>query len=106
MPQNLTFPVQPDPISGMHCWHQKVTLQKAEPGDRYGDVFVDTQRAHEVYKRWLAKTRGGPDPGGLRRPLWMNRPLRPTLEAFYVPAASRGESGRATPCRAKRRGIT
>ena len=32
MPQNLTFPVQPDPISGMHCWHQKVTLQKAEAG--------------------------------------------------------------------------
>ncbi|MEW5989292.1 MAG: molybdopterin-dependent oxidoreductase, partial [Chloroflexota bacterium] len=24
--QNLTFPVQPDPISGMHCWHQKVTV--------------------------------------------------------------------------------
>jgi len=20
--QNLTFPVQPDPASGMHCWHQ------------------------------------------------------------------------------------
>jgi hypothetical protein len=25
------LPVQPDPISGMHCWHQKVTLQKASP---------------------------------------------------------------------------
>ena len=24
--QNLTFPVQPDPISGQHCWHQKVTI--------------------------------------------------------------------------------
>ena len=23
--QNLTFPVQPDPVSGQHCWHQKVT---------------------------------------------------------------------------------
>src|SRR5712664_1481343 len=22
--QNLTFPVHPDPISGMHCWHQAV----------------------------------------------------------------------------------
>lgn len=93
VPQNLTFPVQPDPISGMHCWHQKVTLQKAEPGDRYGDVFVDTERSHEVYKRWLAKTRGGPGPGGLRRPLWMNRPLRPALDAFYV------ERGAATPSR-------
>jgi anaerobic selenocysteine-containing dehydrogenase len=97
VPQNLTFPVQPDPISGMHCWHQKVKLQKAEPGDRYGDVFVDTQRSHEVYKRWLAKTRGGPGPGGLRRPLWMNRPLRPTLEAFYVKGAAGGPGRDAVP---------
>jgi hypothetical protein len=22
--QNLTFPVHPDPVSGQHCWHQKV----------------------------------------------------------------------------------
>jgi anaerobic selenocysteine-containing dehydrogenase len=84
VPQNLIFPVQPDPISGMHCWHQKVTLQKAGANDRYGDVFVDTERAHEVYKRWLGMTRRGPGPGGLRRPLWMNRPLRPTAGAFYV----------------------
>jgi anaerobic selenocysteine-containing dehydrogenase len=97
VPQNLTFPVQPDPISGMHCWHQKVTLQKAEPGDRYGDVFVDTQRAHEVYKRWLAKTRGGPDATGLRRPLWMNRPLRPALDAFYVQGAPGGPGRDAVP---------
>jgi anaerobic selenocysteine-containing dehydrogenase len=88
VPQNLTFPVQPDPISGMHCWHQKVTLQRAEPGDRYGDVFVDTELSHEVYKRWLAKTRAAPGPGGLRRPLWLNRPLRPAADAFYFPVAS------------------
>jgi anaerobic selenocysteine-containing dehydrogenase len=97
VPQNLTFPVQPDPISGMHCWHQKVTLQKAEAADRYGDVFVDTERAHEVYKRWLAKTRGGPGPGGLRRPLWMNRPLRPTLDAFYIQGAAGGPGRDAVP---------
>jgi anaerobic selenocysteine-containing dehydrogenase len=97
VPQNLTFPVQPDPISGMHCWHQKVTIQKAQPGDHYGDVFVDTDKAHEVYKRWLAKTRGGPGPGGLRRPLWMNRPLRPTLDAFYVKGAAGGVGRDAVP---------
>ena len=28
--QNLTFPVHPDPISGMHCWHQKVTVMVAK----------------------------------------------------------------------------
>jgi hypothetical protein len=84
VPQNLTHAVHPDPISGMHCWHQKVRIYKAEPTDQYGDVFVDTNKAHEVYKRWLTKTRPAPGPDGLRRPLWMNRPLRPTLEAFYL----------------------
>src|SRR5262249_50513819 len=29
VPQNLTFPVQPDPISGMHCWHQKARVRRA-----------------------------------------------------------------------------
>lgn len=84
VPQNLIFPVQPDPISGMHCWHQKVRVERAAQSDRYGDVFVDTQKSHEVYKRWLALARPAPGPGGLRRPLWLNRPLRPTTEAFYL----------------------
>jgi anaerobic selenocysteine-containing dehydrogenase len=97
VPQNLIFPAQPDPISGMHCWHQRVTLEKANPNDRYGDVFVDTNISHQVYKRWLAKTRSGPGPGGLRRPLWMNRPLRPTLDAFHVKGADRTGSRDAVP---------
>lgn len=82
--QNITFPVHPDPISGMHCWHQKVSIEKAHQGDRYGDVFVDTERSFHVYKEWLAMTRPAPGPGGLRRPLWLNRPVRPTEETFYV----------------------
>ena len=48
--QNLTFPVQPDPVSGMHCWHQKVRVTKAEPDDRYGDVSVDVDAAYAVYE--------------------------------------------------------
>ena len=47
--QNLAFPVQPDPISGMHCWHQKISAKKAPREDRYGDVFVDRSKAREVY---------------------------------------------------------
>jgi anaerobic selenocysteine-containing dehydrogenase len=82
--QNLTFPVQPDPVSGMHCWHQRVTLEKAAPGDRYGDIFVDTDKAHEVYKEWLAMTRPAPGPDGLRRPLWFDRPLRPVPAAYKL----------------------
>jgi len=82
--QNLTFPVQPDPVSGMHCWHQRVTLEKAGPDDKYGDIFVDTDKSHAVYKEWLAMTRPAPGPGGLRRPLWFDRPLRPVPDAYKL----------------------
>lgn len=82
--QNITFPVHPDPISGMHCWHQKVRIEKAQAEDRYGDVQVDTEKSMEIYREWLAMTRPAPGPGGLRRPLWMNRPLRPVESLFYL----------------------
>lgn len=85
--QNLTFPVQPDPVSGQHCWLQKVTVAKAGPDDRYGDVSVDTVAAHEAYREWLALTRPAPGPGGLRRPLWLLRPYKPAPEAYRMPAA-------------------
>jgi anaerobic selenocysteine-containing dehydrogenase len=82
--QNMTFPVQPDPVSGMHCWHQKVRLERVGPDDRYGDIFVDTQRSFEVYREWLGLTRPAPGPDGLRRPLWLARPYKPAPEAFRV----------------------
>ncbi len=82
--QNITFPVHPDPISGMHCWHQKVRIEKAHEDDQYGDVFVDTDRSFEIYKEWLDMTRPAPGPDGLRRPLWLNRPFRPAEETFYL----------------------
>jgi anaerobic selenocysteine-containing dehydrogenase len=87
--QNLAFPVHPDPVSGMHCWHQKVVVSRARPEDRYGDVFVDTARSMEVYREWRAKARPGPGPGGLRRPLWLDRPLRPADEMFRVDGKGR-----------------
>ena len=82
--QNFIFPVQPDPVSGMHCWHQKVTVTKASPEDRYGDIVVDTARSMEVFHEWQAETRPAPGPGGLRRPLHLKRVLRPTDEAYSL----------------------
>jgi hypothetical protein len=82
--QNLTFPVHPDPVSGMHCWHQQVRIEKAQEGDQYGDVLVDTKRSHEIYKEWLEKTRPAPGPQGLRRPLWFARPVRPAQESYFI----------------------
>ena len=89
MHQNLTFPVQPDPISGMHCWHQKVRVTPAEPEDRYGDVEVDTELAMEEYRAWRDKTGALEHPEGLRRPLWFARAVRPSEEAYRLPSGSR-----------------
>ena len=85
--QNLTFAVQPDPISGMQCWHQRVRVTPAESGDEYGDVVVDTNKSREAYLDWLSKTRPGPGPGGLRRPLWYARSLKPTAPTYLSPDA-------------------
>ncbi|HET8798505.1 MAG TPA: molybdopterin-dependent oxidoreductase [Thermoanaerobaculia bacterium] len=85
--QNLTFPVQPDPISGMHCWHQAVRIRKADPADQYGDISVDVKKSREEYEAWMAKTRPARQysPDGTRRPYWMLRPLKPAREVFKLP---------------------
>jgi anaerobic selenocysteine-containing dehydrogenase len=85
--QNLTFPVHPDPVSGMHCWHQAVRVTKADPGDAYGDISVDTEKAHEVYLKWIARTRGADkfSPDNTRRPYWLLRPLKPAREFYRLP---------------------
>ncbi|MCB9845472.1 MAG: molybdopterin-dependent oxidoreductase [Phycisphaeraceae bacterium] len=83
--QNLTFCVQPDPISGMQCWHQIVRVERARPGDVYGDVLVDTTRSGDAYREWLARTRPATGLGhGLRRPLWLSRAVRPADEAYAL----------------------
>jgi len=82
--QNLTFPVHPDPISGMHCWHQRVRIEPARPDDRYGDVEVDTAKSRAIYREWLARARPVGS-GDLRRPPWFSRPVRPTDEAYRIP---------------------
>nr|WP_243757854.1 molybdopterin-dependent oxidoreductase [Allobranchiibius sp. GilTou38] len=85
--QNLTFPVHPDPISGMHCWHQAVRISAAGPNDKAGDISVDTAKAREVYLEWLTKTREAHrvSPDGTRRPRWLQRPLKPQGDAFLIP---------------------
>jgi hypothetical protein len=67
----------------MHCWHQKVTVSAAKDDDQYADVFVDTNKSREVFAKWMEKTKPAPV-GGLRRPLWMNRPLKPTEDAYRL----------------------
>jgi anaerobic selenocysteine-containing dehydrogenase len=85
--QNLTFPVHPDPISGMHCWHQSVRVVKALPDERDGEIVVDTQKSREVYRRWIEATRPAStrSPGALRRPYWLLRPLKPAISSYAAP---------------------
>ena len=82
--QNLAFPPHPDPISGMHSWHQRVRITPADATDQYGDVVVDTTKSFEIYREWLTKTKPGPGPGGLRRPMWLDRPVKPVPDAYRV----------------------
>ncbi len=81
--QNITHAVHPDPISGMHCWHQRVRIEAPGPQDKYGDILVDTNKSMENYRTWLKLTRPAPGPNGLRRPLWFKRPLKPDESAYY-----------------------
>jgi hypothetical protein len=82
--QNLTFPVQADPISGQHCWHQKVSVTKAPRTLSYGDVFVDSEKAQKDYNKWLDLTRPAPGPENMRRPYWLLRPLKPGKDFFKL----------------------
>src|SRR4029079_6661457 len=72
----------------MHCWHQRVRLERAGPDDSYGDIEVDTEKAHEAYKEWMQHTRPAPGPDGSRRPAWFDRPLRPVPAADRMPTRS------------------
>jgi anaerobic selenocysteine-containing dehydrogenase len=86
--QNLTHAVHPDPLSGAHCWLQKATsVRKANPDEKYGDVWVDTDKSMQVYRDWLALTRSAQthSPDGTRRPYWLKRPLKPVREAYKLP---------------------
>ena len=64
---------------------------KAAPDERYGDVEVDTEKAHAAYKEWMEQTRPAPGPDGLRRPLWFDRPLRPVPDAYRLAPRREGQ---------------
>jgi anaerobic selenocysteine-containing dehydrogenase len=93
--QNLTHAVHPDPLSGAHCWHQRVlSVRKARADERHGDVSVDLEKSMAVYRQWLALTRSAVDhsPDGTRRPYWLKRPLKPVESAYRLPEKPWGRS--------------
>ncbi len=83
--RNLAFPVQPDPWSGMHCWLRQVRLEPAAAEDRFGEVFVDMERARSEFRRWLAMSRPAHGPDRQRRPEFLMRPVKPRRRAQGTP---------------------
>jgi hypothetical protein len=83
--QNAVAPAHPDPISGMHCWHQKVVLSKAEAGDKIGDISVNYENNFNTYKAWRDElTRPLDERNQWRRPQFIKRPWVPLNEKAYA----------------------
>jgi anaerobic selenocysteine-containing dehydrogenase len=82
--QNAVAATHPDPISGMHCWHQKVILEPAQKGDKIGDIHVNYDNNFKTYQAWRDElTRGLDSDSTLRRPAHIKRPWVPLSHKAY-----------------------
>ena len=83
--QNAVAATHPDPISGMHCWHQKVILEPAEAGDKIGDIHVNYADNFKIYQAWRDElTRPLNEDDKLRRPQHIKRPWVPLSDKAYA----------------------
>ncbi len=83
--QNAVAPTHPDPISGMHCWHQKVILEPAQPGDNIGDIYVNYENNFKTYQAWRDElTRPLNTANKWRRPRHIKRPWVALSEKAYA----------------------
>jgi anaerobic selenocysteine-containing dehydrogenase len=83
--QNAVAAPHPDPISGMHCWHQKVILTPAEAGDKIGDIYVNYENNFKIYQGWRdILTRPLDNDDKLRRPQHIKRPWVPLSDKAYA----------------------
>ena len=81
--QNAVAAPHPDPISGAHCWHHKVLIEKAGPEDKVGDVKVNIENNFKVYQAWRDKLARPIHPDHLRRPEHLKRPWVPLSREAY-----------------------
>lgn len=83
--QNAVAAPHPDPISGMHCWHQKVILEPAQAGDKIGDIHVNYENNFKVYQAWRDNlTRGLDENSTIRRPRHIKRPWAALSDKAYA----------------------
>ena len=82
--QNAVAPSHPDPIAGNHAWHQKVSIELADPKDQIGDIWVNYENNMKVYQAWRDKlTRPLNSSDTLRRPVHIKRPAVPLSHKAY-----------------------
>ncbi len=82
--QNAVAASMPDPVSGMHCWHKKAVLEKVQPGDQIGDVYVDIDNNMKIYRAWRDELARPLDHNStLRRPMHIKRPWVKLSEKAY-----------------------
>jgi anaerobic selenocysteine-containing dehydrogenase len=93
---NAAIPIRPDPISGSQLWACKVRVEKAHPGDKYGDIYLNVEAAEKVWKHYrdmaynLIQVGAGkviPGNKGLRRPLFFASGVggKPSAGAYKWP---------------------
>lgn len=83
--QNAVAATHPDPISGMHCWHQKVILEPAQAGDSIGDIHVNYENNFKTYQAWRDElTRPLNSTNKWRRPQHIKRPWVALSEKAYA----------------------
>ncbi len=83
--QNAVAATHPDPISGMHCWHQKVILEPAQAGDSIGDIYVNYENNFKTYQAWRDElTRPLNSTNKWRRPQHIKRPWVALSEKAYA----------------------
>ncbi|MFA6191610.1 MAG: molybdopterin-dependent oxidoreductase [Sulfurimonas sp.] len=83
--QNAVAAPHPDPVSGMHCWHQKVILEPAQKGDKIGDIHVNYENNFKVYQGWRDQlTRGLDENSTIRRPRHLARPWVPQTDKAFA----------------------
>ena len=62
-----------------------MSISKPKEDERYGDIFVDTNKSFEHFKKWNQWAIDKEShPKNLRRPLWMGRPLTPQKRRFFI----------------------
>jgi len=83
--QNAVAPTHADPIAGNHAWHQKVIIEKAQAGDKIGDITVNYENNFKTYQAWRDKLTRPLEAGDkLRRPQHIKRPAVPLSDKAYA----------------------